>query len=395
MSRTILSELVRGDLNGATSIAISDKLTEFPRELFALEDSLEILDLSKNQLTSLPADFGRFKKLKIAFFSDNLFEIFPEVLSECPELGIIAFKSNLIRIIPENAIPVSTHWLTMTNNAIEKLPDSIGKCVNLRKVGLAGNQIERLPQSMKNCIHLELLRISANKLKELPHWLVQLPQLRWLAFSGNPCTHSFQEAEDLEEIHWERVELKEILGQGASGVISRASLDSSFGEDVAVKLFKGEVTSDGLPIDEMNASIAAGDHTHLVPIKGKIVNHPEEFQGVVMELIPQRFTVLGNPPSLESCTRDVLSHRKLSMDQANRIYDGIASAVNHLHSRGILHGDIYAHNTFFDDHGHAILGDLGAATLFDPTHDLAEGLKLLDLRALRCFREDLMSAVVL
>ncbi len=393
MSHELLEKLSRGELQGATTFALSDSLTDFPREIFALEETLEVLDLSKNRLKSLPKDFGRFKKLKIAFFSDNLFEEIPSVLSECTELGIIAFKSNRLRTIPEHSLPVSTHWLTLTNNQIETLPDSIGECTNLRKVGLAGNRIAVLPDSMKACVNLELLRISANQLNHLPHWLVELPKLRWLAFSGNPCAHGGNESSELEEIHWDRLEILEQLGQGASGVISRARLSDSSDEPVAVKLFKGEVTSDGFPLDEMSASIAAGTHRHIVPVKGKIANHPEQIQGVVMELIPERFTVLGNPPSLESCTRDVLSHRTLTREQVEKIYEGIASAVDHLHSRGILHGDIYAHNTFFDEQGQAILGDFGAATLFDPLHELAEKLKQLDRRALHCLHEDLMSTV--
>ncbi len=393
MSHELLEKLSRGELQGATTFALSDSLTDFPREIFALEETLEVLDLSKNRLKSLPKDFDRFKKLKIAFFSDNLFEEIPSVLSECTELGIIAFKSNRLRTIPEHSLPVSTHWLTLTNNQIETLPDSIGECTNLRKVGLAGNRIAVLPDSMKACVNLELLRISANQLNHLPHWLVELPKLRWLAFSGNPCAHGGNESSELEEIHWDRLEILEPLGQGASGVISRARLSDSSDEPVAVKLFKGEVTSDGFPLDEMSASIAAGTHRHIVPVKGKIANHPEQIQGVVMELIPERFTVLGNPPSLESCTRDVLSHRTLTREQVEKIYEGIASAVDHLHSRGILHGDIYAHNTFFDEQGQAILGDFGAATLFDPLHELAEKLKQLDRRALHCLHEDLMSTV--
>lgn len=48
-------------------INLSDGLTEFPAELYRFTDSLEILDLSGNQLSDLPADLHRFKKLKRLF----------------------------------------------------------------------------------------------------------------------------------------------------------------------------------------------------------------------------------------------------------------------------------------------------------------------------------------
>ena len=62
----------------ATVIQLSDGFLEFPEELLCFKDTLEILDLSKNKLRELPNNFKEFKKLKIAFFSENNFQI-----SEC------------------------------------------------------------------------------------------------------------------------------------------------------------------------------------------------------------------------------------------------------------------------------------------------------------------------
>ena len=41
---------------------------------------------------------------------------------------------------------------------------------------------------------------------------------------------------------------------------------------------------------------------------------------------------------------------------------GVARALSHLHSLGICHGDVYAHNVLADDKGHAVLCDYGART---------------------------------
>lgn len=47
------------------------------------------------------------------------------------------------------------------------------------------------------------------------------------------------------------------------------------------------------------------------------------------------------------------------------ILKGIAAAARHLHARGVAHGDLYAHNILVDfERGHAVLGDLGAATVY-------------------------------
>ena len=38
------------------------------------------------------------------------------------------------------------------------------------------------------------------------------------------------------------------------------------GQEVAVKVFKGGLTSDGFPADDMRASLAAGTHENLIKI---------------------------------------------------------------------------------------------------------------------------------
>jgi serine/threonine protein kinase len=69
---------------------------------------------------------------------------------------------------------------------------------------------------------------------------------------------------------------------------------------------------------------------------------------------------------------------------------GIASATQHLHARGILHGDIYAHNILHTAKGDVLLSDFGAAALFDVNDTaLAQGLEKLEVRALGCLLEEL------
>jgi hypothetical protein len=160
-----------------------------------------------------------------------------------------------------------------------------------------------------------------------------------------------------------------------------------------VKLFKGAVTSDGLPHSEMAACISAGQHVHLIAVKGKIAEHPTGAEGLVLELIDPAFRNLGGPPSLDSCTRDVYAPgTEFSLQAALRIALGIAAAAAHLHTQGIMHGDLYAHNILYTEVGDSLLGDFGAACFFDPA-DLgrAEALQRLEVRAFGCLLEDLQA----
>ncbi len=162
---------------------------------------------------------------------------------------------------------------------------------------------------------------------------------------------------------------------------------------MAIKLFKGAVTSDGSPADEMNACIAAGQHPNLIDPIGSIHEHPEK-RGLVLELIPPHYKNLGLPPTLDSCTRDAFHPSTiLSIENCRNILLGIAAASMHLHERGIAHGDLYAHNILIDGNGHALLGDFGAATIYGREYKDAQRLERMEVFAFGHLVEDLLGLV--
>ncbi|MDB5618530.1 leucine-rich repeat-containing protein kinase family protein [Tardiphaga sp.] len=393
-----IEQLRSGELDGVRHLRLSCGLTEFPREIMALRDTLEVLDLSGNALSELPDDLAGLSKLRIIFCSENLFTELPEVLGSCPELTMVGFKANQIRRVSAKALPARLRWLVLTDNEIEELPREIGACTQLQKLMLAGNRLQALPESLVNCERLELLRLAANRLNELPEWLLTLPRLSWLACSGNPFGADI-EADALSsaviaDVPWSALKIEHLLGQGASGIIHRARMNS--GEDgvraVAVKLFKGAMTSDGLPGSEMAASIGAGKHPNLIDVFGRVLGHPSGINGLVMQLVDPRFEILAGPPSLESCTRDVYpSSSAFDLPTVLQIADAMASAARHLHDRGIMHGDLYGHNILHDGQGQTLLGDFGAASFYDVGNPaMANGLQRLEVRAFGCLLEELV-----
>ena len=392
-----LSQLKSGELTGIKRLTLSDNLTAFPLEILSLASSLEILDLSNNQLTTLPAEIAQLTKLKILFASNNQFVTLPEVLGQCPNLEMVGFKSNQINQVPEKSLPVKLRWLILTDNRLEVLPDSLGERPRLQKLALAGNCLTELPQTMSQCHNLELVRISANRLTACPEQLFGLPKLAWFAFSGNPFSQTSVSIDSVPQLASSSYTLQNVLGQGASGVISKAvwnEQQTQFPDEIAVKVFKGEVTSDGYPEDELQACLKVGNHPSLVQSLAQVKE--DGYLALIMNLIPAHYANLGLPPCFNSCTRDTFpTGFSLSISQIDKIVAQMEDVFAHLHDNQVCHGDLYAHNTLFDVDANIIFGDFGAATMYHMLTDTQQAqVKQIEHRAFVHFIDDLLSVCV-
>jgi hypothetical protein len=389
-----LEQLRSGALAGVKRLDLSCGLKRLPEEVFELADTLEVLNLSGNQLTDLPSDMGRLKKLKIIFGSNNLFKHLPESLGECQSLEVVGFKATRIRHVPAEALPPKLRWLILTDNAVNTLPDALGERPALQKLMLAGNRLKALPDGLAEAKSLELLRLSANEFETLPTWLTQLPRLAWLALAGNPLGWQSVAPAPLPRIPWPKLTLGERLGEGASGHIFGAQAEAL--PPMALKLFKGAVTSDGLPEHEIAGSLAAGPHPALCTPVAELQDHPDGTRGILLPLLPPRLTNLAGPPSMDSCTRDVYAPGfQLSAQVAWKLARHMLAGLEHLHGRGVMHGDFYAHNILWDPAtGHAILSDMGAACVMPADRPaLRRDLLLLEVRAFGVLLQELVDHV--
>jgi hypothetical protein len=389
-----LAQLKSGQLAGVSRLTLSENLNTFPTEILLLADTLEILDLSNNHLTTLPNEIKQLKKLRIIFASNNIFETLPDSLGQCENLEMIGFKANKIEYVSAESLPKKLRWLILTDNKISKLPDTLGERPMLQKLALAGNQLTQLPENLAQLTNLELVRISANQLTDCPDQLLALPKLAWLAFSGNPFTYTDIDIQSVPIVAYSSLALQKVLGQGASGVISKAIWNEptdAFPDEIAVKVFKGELTSDGYPEDELQACLKVGGHANLVKSLAQV--NEKVCLALVMELIPEHFSNLGLPPDFDTCTRDTFEVGfTLSVGKISKIVEQMQSVFTHIHQNQVCHGDLYAHNTLFDQDANILFGDFGAATMYHMLNERQQAqLQKIERRALNYFIEDLLS----
>lgn len=374
-------------------------------------DDITILNLTGCSLTSLPQGFEKaFPNLSILFLSNNSFREMPAVIGACPKLQMVAFKSNQMASIHPDALQPQLRWLILTDNNISTIPDTIGRCSRLQKFMLSGNQIQELPESIQNCTSLELIRLASNRLAEPPVTLLQLPRLAWVALSDNPfldkvavknnrlwsISDSLPVLSDIDE------ETGDILGQGAGGITRKLFYN---GKPVAVKTASRAMTSDGLPSEERRVSCAAS--TLKCPALIKVLGQTQQTGSLVMEFLDD-FAALADPPSFETCSRDVYdsgkNDRMWTTEEGETMVSTLLHALKCLHKVGICHGDFYGHNILVkqDDKSQVRLSDFGAAFFYERFADgndcclsYGELLERTELRAFAVLVEEVNHSLLL
>lgn len=132
--------------------------------------SLQVLDLSRNQLSFLPGDFvSGARQLRYLDLSHNQLFGLPDSILKCTRLLI----------------------LNVDNNDIEQLPTAFGRLTGLRKLTASYNALTQLPESIGECQLLEKIRVVNNHITVMPHSLLNLWKrkggaLEELLVDGNP-----------------------------------------------------------------------------------------------------------------------------------------------------------------------------------------------------------------
>ena len=115
----------------------------------------ESLNLSKNQLSTLPKSFAKLKQAKYLIFYDNKFESIPEELAGFKDLKHLDFYKN----------------------RLTKIPDFIGDMDNLQQLFLSFNNIEEIPDTLRNLKRLKYFYIHHNELHFIPEWITEMDSI--------------------------------------------------------------------------------------------------------------------------------------------------------------------------------------------------------------------------
>jgi Leucine-rich repeat (LRR) protein len=144
---------------------------------------LEWLDLSNNQLESLPGGIGFLTRLTEFTVHHNKLEVLPNDItnlrSEWHGICLPNHKLNYIFSL------LDLHKLDIMNNSIKFLPEYMGDLRKIEFIYAQHNDIDKLPD-LDGCEHLQELHISNNFITEIPErFCEKLPSLKVLDLRDN------------------------------------------------------------------------------------------------------------------------------------------------------------------------------------------------------------------
>ncbi len=163
-----------------------NQLSSLPGEIGQLTN-LQKLYLRSNQLSSLPGEIGQLTNLQKLYLSENQLSSLPGEIGQLTNLQSLDLSWNQLSSLPGEIVQLTNlQSLHLSFNQLSSLPGEIGQLTNLQSLHLRENQLSSLPGEIGQLTNLQSLDLSWNQLSSLPGEIVQLTNLQKLDLRGNP-----------------------------------------------------------------------------------------------------------------------------------------------------------------------------------------------------------------
>jgi len=151
------------------------------------------LDLSNLDLYSenIPADFFTrlahiLPNLKTLDVSNNDLERLPDTIGNLANLKRLNVYNNQLRSLPESIGTLANlQELDVSHNHLGSLPETIGTLANLQELYVSHNHLGSLPETIGTLANLQWLNVNYNQLRSLPETIGNLANLQELYVSVN------------------------------------------------------------------------------------------------------------------------------------------------------------------------------------------------------------------
>ena len=220
------------------------RLKELP-ESFGNLKNLKTLDLSQNRLESLPESFGELKSLETLDLRKNhSLRGLPDSFGKLVTLkearlalcgGGLAFRRDFRFHMPASVGKLKNlEHLSLLDVPFGKFPPDFDRLTSLKRLDISGcrlesidavsgleslevlyadtNSVKRIPQDLGKLVNLKIFSVNDNEISELPESLGSLPNLRILRVRNNRISQipaSLAEIETLEKIWADKNDIKD------------------------------------------------------------------------------------------------------------------------------------------------------------------------------------------
>ena len=164
---------------------------------------------------------------------------------------------------------------------------------------------------------------------------------------GHLVLDAVRPAEDVLGGRWA---LGELLGTGSTSIVRRA-VDTADGAVVAVKELRPELAGEQTLVARL-----VREHAVL-----RSLDHPRVLRALDLHRSNRVAIILELLPAGDLAAR-LLREQTLTPREAVRTTCAVLDALEHVHTRGIAHGDVKAANVLLGRRGRVVLGDLGSVT---------------------------------
>ncbi|CAJ0966475.1 unnamed protein product [Ranitomeya imitator] len=144
-------------------------------------------DLSRNRLSEIPAEICNYVSLESLNLYQNCVRYVPEATLNLQALTFLNLSRNQLTSLPGHVCSLPLKVLIASNNKLDSLPGEISHLRLLTELDVSCNEIQTLPQQIGKLESLRDLNIRRNHLVRLPEELAELPLVR-LDFSCNKVT---------------------------------------------------------------------------------------------------------------------------------------------------------------------------------------------------------------
>ncbi len=177
-------------------IAINElhELEKKARQLGAINAWLVNANLARLQhtfRTYKPIAQPKFTGLVTLSLINNKISILPESICKLVTLRQLILVDNQIRVLPETFTNLTNlEMLNLHSNCLESVPDSIGELVCLEQLILERNRLETIPATISQLRALKKLHLADNRITRLPN-IKCLYQLISMSLLGNPIMQQY------------------------------------------------------------------------------------------------------------------------------------------------------------------------------------------------------------